>query len=260
MIFFRAHLRGLLFIGVIMNVIEKRCGCCGETKPLTEFSRSKSANDGHQGRCKGCQKKAQEKYRATNLEKIRERDRITHRQKRAENPELIRSQDRARYAKTPEKFRKRGRDSYHSHPEKMRARQREWTRNNKWYVLKSGRERRENPSFAIGQSMRGIINTAIKKNYRGSRAPELLGCSLKSYREYIESLWKPGMSWDNWGVYGWHIDHIIPTSFFDLTENNQVIECFNYKNTQPLWAFDNMSKSNKIIGGLQDDTKVRIAV
>ena len=44
-----------------------------------------------------------------------------------------------------------------------------------------------------------------------------------------------------------HIDHIKPCASFDLTDPAQQKECFNYKNLQPLWAFDNISKGATII-------------
>ena len=52
------------------------------------------------------------------------------------------------------------------------------------------------------------------------------------------------MTIDNYGE--WEIDHIIPISSFDLTKKENQILCFNYKNLQPLWAEDNLKKSNKI--------------
>jgi hypothetical protein len=52
------------------------------------------------------------------------------------------------------------------------------------------------------------------------------------------------MSWDNYGE--WHVDHIIPVSAFDQTDPEQQKECWNYLNTQPLWAKDNMAKGSTI--------------
>ena len=61
------------------------------------------------------------------------------------------------------------------------------------------------------------------------------------------------MTWDNHGNgwYGngmnqWHIDHIIPCASFDLSKEEEQYRCFHYTNLQPLWAYDNLSKGNKI--------------
>lgn len=42
---------------------------------------------------------------------------------------------------------------------------------------------------------------------------ELLGYSAIELKEYIESLFVEGMSWENYGE--WHIDHIRPVSSYD---------------------------------------------
>lgn len=55
------------------------------------------------------------------------------------------------------------------------------------------------------------------------------------------------MSWENYGFYGWHIDHIKPCSKFDLTDPKQQEQCFHYSNLQPLWAIENFKKSDKYV-------------
>jgi hypothetical protein len=63
----------------------------------------------------------------------------------------------------------------------------------------------------------------------------------------MESKFLPGMTWDNRGLRGWHIDHIVPCSFFDLANPEQQRKCFHYTNLQPLWAADNLRKSDKLV-------------
>jgi hypothetical protein len=72
----------------------------------------------------------------------------------------------------------------------------------------------------------------------------MLGCSITSFKTHIESLWLTGMSWDNYGLKGWTIDHIKPISSFDLTKKDQQLECFNYKNCRPLWHTTRIAQSN----------------
>jgi len=74
-----------------------------------------------------------------------------------------------------------------------------------------------------------------------------LGCTLEEYKEYLESKFQQGMTWDNHTVDGWHIDHILPLneSGTTLTEEEK-IKRLHYTNTQPLWAEDNMKKGNKL--------------
>ena len=53
-----------------------------------------------------------------------------------------------------------------------------------------------------------------------------------------------GMTWDNYGE--WHIDHIKPCSSFNMLIEEERKRCFHYTNLQPLWAIDNIKKSDKI--------------
>lgn len=55
------------------------------------------------------------------------------------------------------------------------------------------------------------------------------------------------MTWENYGFYGWHIDHIKPCDSFDLMNSKEQEKCFNYRNLQPLWAEENFKKSNKVV-------------
>jgi hypothetical protein len=91
------------------------------------------------------------------------------------------------------------------------------------------------------------LNAAIKNNQKIGSAVKDLGCSIEELKIYLESKFQEGMSWDNWSLKGWHIDHIKPLASFDLTDRNQLIQAYYYTNLQPLWAKDNMAKSDKII-------------
>ncbi len=75
----------------------------------------------------------------------------------------------------------------------------------------------------------------------------LIGCSLDQLKVHIEKQFEEGMSWDNYGFYGWHIDHIIPCVKFDLSKEEHQKECFNFKNLKPLWMKDNLAKGGKLL-------------
>ena len=76
---------------------------------------------------------------------------------------------------------------------------------------------------------------------------ELTGCSVETLWKHLESKFKFGMTKQNHGYYGWHVDHIIPCSAFNLECPVQQLACFHYTNLQPLWAKDNIKKNNKIL-------------
>ena len=71
-----------------------------------------------------------------------------------------------------------------------------------------------------------------------------MGCTTDELVAHLEKQFTPGMTWDNWAYRGWHIDHIRPCASFDLADPEQQRECFHYTNLQPLWAVDNMRKSD----------------
>ena len=74
---------------------------------------------------------------------------------------------------------------------------------------------------------------------------ELIGCNEEELKLHLEKQLKDDMNFDNYGE--WEIDHIKPISLFDLNNENELLECFNYKNLQPLWQIDNQIKHNKYI-------------
>lgn len=76
-----------------------------------------------------------------------------------------------------------------------------------------------------------------------------LGCTLKVFKNHIESQFKDGMSWDNYGK--WHLDHIYPLSVAIKQGDDIFLKACHYTNLQPLWAVDNIKKSNKVFGELK---------
>lgn len=92
------------------------------------------------------------------------------------------------------------------------------------------------------------IHKAITRNGNGARKAartmELIGCTIAEVRAHLESKFLPGMTWENCGRNGWHIDHHKPCKRFNLTDPDQQRICFRYTNLKPLWEADNISKSD----------------
>jgi hypothetical protein len=87
-----------------------------------------------------------------------------------------------------------------------------------------------------------LRNALIGVGTKLKRTLELLGCSVEFLKKHLESQFKEGMNWDNYGLYGWHVDHIKTCYSFDLSKPKQQRECFHYSNLRPLWAKDNLSR------------------
>ena len=86
------------------------------------------------------------------------------------------------------------------------------------------------------------MNLALKRNSKSGASIKLLGCSIEYFRQYMEAQFEEGMEWDNLGE--WHIDHRRPCSSFDLNKPEEQRMCFHYTNLQPLWAAENIGKSD----------------
>lgn len=120
-----------------------------------------------------------------------------------------------------------------------------WEAENKQRCLERRRKykaklRATNPKFNIENALRCRLYNKVKN--KSSSTFDLLGCSIDYFMNYLEGLFQPGMSWDNYGK--WHIDHIRPCASFDLALQAHQEECFHYTNLQPLWAEDNMKKGS----------------
>lgn len=89
------------------------------------------------------------------------------------------------------------------------------------------------------------LNAVLHGHVRKSRMLDYLGCSIEELRDHLEGQFKDGMSWENQGRGGWHIDHIRPCKLFDLSVESQIHQCFHFKNLQPLWESDNCRKGVK---------------
>lgn len=109
------------------------------------------------------------------------------------------------------------------------------------------RKKKEDKQFHIRKNIRDRMRAAMNGRSKSKHTMELLGCSIAELKIHLETQFTDGMSWDNYGKKGWHIDHILPCASFDLTDPEQQKICFHYTNLQPLWAQDNYKKRDKIL-------------
>jgi len=100
------------------------------------------------------------------------------------------------------------------------------------------------PSYKVQCHCRNRIRNALKASglRRRGTTQSMLGCTVVFLKSHLESKFKDGMNWGNYGYYGWHIDHIKPLSSAKTIEEIEAL-C-HYTNLQPLWANENLKKSN----------------
>jgi hypothetical protein len=197
------------------------------------------------------------------------------------NQERSNAAARKRWTENPGKYRENGRKRYAKDLEKSRAYKREWMRKQrtinrekhneyrrkyradnrkkvigtyqKWIEKNRDRSRtarkkwttyrlENDPAFKVLCYTRNRINEVLRGARKCNKTKTLLGTSVDEVKRRLQSQFHNGMTWENYGANGWHIDHIIPCVSFDLTDPEQQKQCFHYTNLQPLWWYENLSK------------------
>lgn len=149
----------------------------------------------------------------------------------------------------PEENRASSKRSRDRNPERGRRHSAKWARENKDKVNAANRKRyAENPNYRMTVVLRNALNEITHRQgcRKSARTMELLGCSIKDFRIYIESLFDVGMSWENYGKGGWELDHIVPCALFDMTDPEHQKRCFHFSNLQPMWETDNRRKGRTL--------------
>lgn len=108
------------------------------------------------------------------------------------------------------------------------------------------RRRMQLPVNRIKNNLFRRLNHAIACAVKHAPTYELVGCTPDQLKAHLEAAFLPGMTWENYGKGGWHIDHVMPCAAFDLTKESEQRKCFHYSNLNPLWGRDNMSKGKKV--------------
>ena len=200
-----------------METETKVCAKCGLDKGLDQFRLHDPSKPGsHRNTCKKCQNRMMADAR----KKARLAAGLSG--NRPKKKKRTREQERERYLrkKNDPAFKKRRCEYY------MR-----YLRSEPWRLL----------AFR----MRNNVRMSLKRSCVKRKTPTLETLGLDTWdelRHHLESQFLPGMTWDNCGRGGWHIDHIQPIAQFDFEDQEQVKICFWYTNLQPLWEFDNLSK------------------
>ena len=199
----------------------KICSKCRRELPLSSFTAIKSKSDGLSLYCKECSSNYNKEWRKKN------HDRNNETQKRYQQKVL---------GKHQKEYKKKNHEAYVLNRRKYRA------------------EKRKNFSFRIEESLRNRVRLTLKGVVKSDHTLSLLGCSIEEFRKHIESQFQEGMTWENYGKGhdGWHLDHIIPIAYFDLSDPEQQKLCWNYRNFQPLWAEDNLKKKDKVPDNVEE--------
>jgi hypothetical protein len=240
-------------------------------KSLDDFSKNRSKKDGLQGKCKQCvnkyrkqniqkEKERSRRYREKNKEILKEKKkvyyernkiRISEKSKvyRTENTQKIKDRKKKYYVVNKDQYAESSRLYRENNKEKKAKMDKDWKRNNKERFNKQIRERKKTDiGFRLTCDLRTRLWQVIKGSQKTGSAIQDLGCSVPELKQWFEQQFYPHpvtgeeMTWENWGRTGWHIDHIIPLSSFDLTDRKQFLKANHWFNLRPLWAEENYAK------------------
>jgi|AntAceMinimDraft_13_1070369.scaffolds.fasta_scaffold28754_1 hypothetical protein len=129
--------------------------------------------------------------------------------------------------------------------------QQEYLRSDKYRVFRKKYKEvikkrfKSEPKYKLKIIIRNRLTKFLKvKNIRKTNSTfKILGCTPEFLKEYLEKQFKTGMTWKNHKVKGWHIDHKIPLDRAKTQEDLNRLG--HYTNLQPMWAEENLKKSNK---------------
>lgn len=225
----------------------KYCNNCSLEKDIDEFNKNKKYADGLHYCCKECKKISSKKYYENNKEKVKsdvKKYRVNNLddcKKRVKNYHTKNKNEIKIYKKEYSiKNKEEIKIKQHYYYIVNKAHRRDWSRE---YIRK---RKKEDPIFLFKTKVSDLIGQSIKRRgyKKDCRSTEILGCTILEFKEYLESKFLEGMSWENHGE--WHMDHIIPISYAKSEE--EVLKLNHYTNFQPLWANDNIKKGNRWIG------------
>ena len=231
-------------------MILKKCGKCGEEKPLSDFHKQKKGKHGVCGRCKKCIKQ----YHKQRYEEIKDNKKRYDKQYYQENKERKKQYQKQYYQENKERKKDHYKQYCQKNKERIKQYHEQYRQKNKERIKQYKKQRRQSdPMFKLRCNLGNRTSRAFKvKGFsKNSKTREILGVEWEVVKKHIERQFTKGMSWDNYGK--WHVDHIVPLASAKTEE--EVVKLCHYSNLQPLWAEDNLSKNDKI-----EPTQVKLRI
>jgi hypothetical protein len=206
----------------------KICNKCGLKKNLNEFGKRKDRPIGYTSKCLKCRNEQYKEYYKNNHQKELDRG---HKYK-SKNYESVLKKNKKWRENNPEY-----QSNYsQNNKEKINIRKRKYDK----------KKRAIDPLYKLRKNCRTRLIEFLKtKNIRkNSKTFDIIGCSPINLKEHIEKQFTEGMSWDNYGFYGWHIDHRIPLD--SGKSEGEIYKLCHFTNLQPMWWKENLKKGKKL--------------
>lgn len=181
----------------------------------------------------------------------KERRKATYRKYYEANREKQIENVKKRRAANPEKAQEDQRKYQKANRKKIQEKANKWKSENRELVLAqkkrwhAKKQKEADSVYLMAGRVRARMRRALKKNgfSKESTTAKMLGCTWKRFCQHIESQFADGMSWDNRSE--WHLDHVLPLACATTIEGLEKLS--NYKNIRPLWAAENLRKSDNLV-------------
>jgi len=134
----------------------------------------------------------------------------------------------------------------------------EWCNNNRDHVNEHSRNYyANNEQRRICKNMHVKLNGILRRGHYSLRIEEILGVPKGIYLDWLKFNFENGMCFQNYGKL-WQIDLVIPASVFDLTNEQQLLAAFNWRNIRPCLKSENAAKYNFILAFAQANQSIRL--
>ena len=180
----------------------------------SNFTRDKNRNDGLFPQCKPCRK-----------------------QYCKENCELIQNQKKKYYNKNRDFLLNQNKNYYNENRDKIIAHQKEYHKIRRQIDLR----------YKLVCNLRTRTSLAFRAQNvnKSNKTMELICCTKQFLKNWIQFQLYGDMTVENYGKI-WQLDHTIPISSFNLSNENEKRKCFFWCNLRPMYVRDNIVKSNKV--------------
>lgn len=194
----------------------KECSACKEWKKIDLYCKNKYTWDNLRRECNDCLSE----YRKENKDKKTEYNKKYWEKTQEEQKE----KNKIWRENNQEHIKEKNKEYRLLHGKEIDQKQWEKRKNDEGYLKKQAIRRKEHDK----NKRKNDINFKLKQNVsrrirevltnfsltKSERTVEYVGCNLQDLRVHLDSTFKEGMTWDNYGK--WHIDHIIPCFFMEF--------------------------------------------
>jgi len=208
-------------------------GCkCVLFASVEYFYKSASSWDGLDHYCKKCSRENSSKFRKEHIEYYQQYHQEYYQKNKCEHQEkskIYRQNNKDKIIKAKKEY-------YEANKERIKAKAKKYSEDNKvkkqmrdrQYRIDHKKERNKyelnkknnNKEYKMICMIRAKVSNILKRHKaaKSDHTLNLIGCTIKQLIGYIESKFLPGMTWENYGLHGWHIDHIKPCISFNMTD------------------------------------------